>query len=137
MTKSSGQIIAEVVMAIGFMALVLVSVSTLMSRSTATIRLDKQKDEANRAIGARLAYFKQERDRDATYFFDTIVHDLDGGSFSSCSVGLWEITTQYSFSCSERFTTVTSGVLAEVKASWTNKSTNDMSLVLSTIISEH
>jgi type II secretory pathway pseudopilin PulG len=137
--KDGGQMIAEVVIAIGIISVVLVSLSELMSRSTVSIRLNKQKDEAGRAVEARLACFRQERDRNAGNFFTNVVHNLEGGTFTSCSLcsgSTWPITTQYTFACTERFTSAASGVKAEVRASWTNKTTNDMNVTLVTIISE-
>lgn len=130
-----GQILSEVVVAIGLLAIVLVGMSELISRSTVVIRLNKQKDEAARVAEARLSYLKQERDRDANVFFTSIVHNLDGG-MTDCGVNPWPIPTQYTFTCDESFTSVSSGVQVDVRASWTDKTTDDMSVTLSTIITQ-
>jgi len=135
--KDSGIIIAEVVIAVGILAVVLVGLSDVITRTTQATRLTNQTNEAARAIEARLAYFKLERDRDAKNFFDNIVHNLDGGIFTDCGGNPWQIATKYTLVCTERFTSLSpSGVKAEVKAAWTNKTTNDTSITLSSIITE-
>ena len=130
----SGQILAEVVVAIGVTAVVLVGISQLMSRSTVSIRQNKQKDEAIRVVDSKIQYYRRERDRNEDVFFKNIVHDLDSGGFRTCLTP-WPITTQYTFDCTERFSSVTEGVLVEVRASWTDKTANDRNLTLSAIIS--
>jgi len=132
--QNAGQMLAEVVIAIGLLALILVGMSELLSRSTANIRLNKQKDEAARAVEARLSYLRQERDKDSAYFFASVVHNLDSGTFTACTTPVWPFVAEYNFSCTERYSDVVSGVLVEVKASWTNKTTNDTSVTLSRIL---
>ncbi len=130
--KRRGQILAEVVIAIGLLALILVGMSELISRSTVSTRLSKQKDEGARLVEARLSYFRQERDRDAANFFNSLALETEG--FVDCVSDPWVSTT---FACAEKFTNLadSSGVLIEVRASWANRDANDTNVTLSTIIS--
>jgi hypothetical protein len=135
--RQKGQMLAEVVIAIGLLALILVGMSELITRSTVSIRLNKEKDEASRAVEARLSYLRQERDRDPIAFFATQVHDLDSGNFADCTGStIWPVSAQYTFACTERYSSTTAGVLVEVMASWTYKTTNDLNVTLATIISQ-
>ncbi|KKT36345.1 MAG: hypothetical protein UW35_C0002G0020 [Candidatus Collierbacteria bacterium GW2011_GWF2_44_15] len=132
--KFRGQLLAEVVIAIGLLALILVGMSELITRSSATTRINKEKDEAGRVVEARLSYFRQQRSRDPVGLYNSI-DDLFGSGFVDCGGSPWPIIAQYNFSCTQSFSLLSPGVVQiDVKASWTNKTTNDLSVTLSNII---
>ena len=126
-TNYGGQIIAEVVIAIGLLGLILVGLSDLITKSTVSVRLNKQKDEAARAVDARLSYLKQERDRDTNNFFTVIVNQ------STCT---WPIAVSFTLTCAQSFTVDANGALVSVTGTWTNKTANDTSVSLSTYITK-
>ena len=65
----SGQMLIEVVIAIGIIALVLVGVSDLMTRSLRVVTFQKQRDEANAYLQKMQNDLKAQRDADPEGFF--------------------------------------------------------------------
>ncbi len=109
--KNNGQMLAEVLVAIGVIVLVLVGMTSLMTRSTKTVRETKMRDEAKRLIEGRLAYLRMERDRDQENYINNVaVNNMN------CP---WTFTSDYgSFSCAQMFSNITGGKRATVTASW-------------------
>ncbi len=129
---NSGQMLVEIVVAIGIVVLVLVGVSDLTTRTTKMYRLQKEKDEANRLIEARLNQYRDDRDRDVSGFFSTLPAR---GSFSSCS---WTYTPAGTYTCEVKYTDIAGqGVRIDVRASWSSTAgvsqTHSLSTVLTSI----
>lgn len=121
--NNRGQLIAEVIIAVGVISLVLVSVSSLMSQTTKTYRLQKEKDEAVRLIETKLRYYRGQRDANTASFFSSIVL-----GDSSCMP--WGVTTTGSFTCSVNFSNVSNGVKIVVTATWPTNNSTSLSTIL-------
>lgn len=121
-----GQILAEVVVAIGIIAMILISASSLMSRSSKTIRGNSTKEEASALVLAQLRFMKEERDRDAETFFATTP-----GTYS-CT---WNQPTPspvlVPINCSVNYSDITNGFKIIVTATWTEQDLNDSSVSMS------
>ncbi len=70
--KNRGQMLIEVVVALGIIGLVLVGVSDLMTRSTRVISFQKQKDEALNISQKILTQYRVQRDSDSLGFYNTV-----------------------------------------------------------------
>lgn len=81
--KHRGQMMIEVVVALGIITLVLVGVSDLMTRSLRVVSYQKQKDEANSIIQKTLNDYKLQRDSDPVNFYDTVA----GATIDPCVIG--------------------------------------------------
>lgn len=121
-----GQIIAEVIVAIGILGIILVGISDLVTKTTSSIRLNKQHDEAVRAVNSQLTYLRQERDADVNSFFTTEVNN------TNCS---WPITVSFTLTCGQSFSTDANGTTVTVTGTWTNKAANDNSVSLTEYLS--
>jgi type II secretory pathway pseudopilin PulG len=84
MTKTlrnpKGQMLIEIVVAVGIIALVLVGVSDLMTRSSRVVSFQKQKDEAVAVAQRCLNYYRTERDRNPAEFYTK----AENGSLVTC-----------------------------------------------------
>ena len=72
----------EVVIAVGIIALVLVGVSDLMTRSLRVVTYQKQRDEANAYLQKIQNDLKAQRDADPEKFYQTV-----SGSSALCEAG--------------------------------------------------
>lgn len=73
---SSGQMLIEIVVAIGVIALVLIGVSDLMIRSAKVATFQKQKNEAVTIIDAILNSYRSRRDTDPQDFYNTVTGEV-------------------------------------------------------------
>jgi type II secretory pathway pseudopilin PulG len=70
----SGQMLIEVVVAIGIIALVLVGVSELMTRSLKVISFQKQKDVAESLLKKIQNDYRTQRDIDPNGFYESVAN---------------------------------------------------------------
>jgi type II secretory pathway pseudopilin PulG len=133
--KFKGQILAEVVIAIGIIVVVLVGTSSLMTRNTRTISTNNSKDEAARLTEAQINNYRQLRDRDATTFF--ALNGITKGVFANC-IGGWSQPTPtpvlVPITCEVKFedlNPVGSGVKVTVRGSWSENNAVNNSVSLS------
>lgn len=86
----SGQMLIEVVVAIGIIALVLVGVSDLMTKSLSVITYQRQRDEALNILQKIQNGYKAMRDTDAEAFFNTVANTIidpcEAGKNYKCTV---------------------------------------------------
>lgn len=75
-----GELLIEIVVAIGIIGLVLVGVTDLMTRSARVVTFQKQKDEALSIVRKKLNEYKTTRDTDPESFYNTVV----GGVTDPC-----------------------------------------------------
>ena len=133
-----GQILAEVVVAIGIIMLVLIGMSSLMSKTTKAIRQNTTKDEAAALVESQIRYYKDQRDRDVNGFFANLPLQRDTPLDCNAS-GAWSVPTptpviipiKCAVTYSDNVGTVGSGIGITVTASWTEESTGDRSVSLS------
>jgi type II secretory pathway pseudopilin PulG len=78
--KQKGQMLIEIVVAVGIIALVLVGVSDLMTRSSRVVTFQKQKDEAVTVAQRCLNYYRTERDSNPVEFYTK----AENGSLGAC-----------------------------------------------------
>lgn len=120
--------LVEIVVAIGVVMLVLVGISDLTSRTTKMYRLEKEKDEANRLLEARLSQYKNDRDRDSTAFFSGITQK---NVWLPCS---WTFTTTVTYTCEVMYSDITGqGSKVVVRATWTGSAGVTISHTLSSV----
>jgi type II secretory pathway pseudopilin PulG len=74
--KNGGQMLIEIVVAIGIIGLVLVGVSDLMTKSVRTTSFQKQKAEALTIIKERLGDYKTARDTNPESFYSSAENAL-------------------------------------------------------------
>jgi len=67
-----GQMLIEIVVAVGIIGLVLVGVSDLMTRSIRVVSFQKQKDEALAVIKKKLLEYRASRDLDPEGFYNSM-----------------------------------------------------------------
>ncbi|KKS94546.1 MAG: hypothetical protein UW68_C0011G0013 [Candidatus Collierbacteria bacterium GW2011_GWB1_44_6] len=70
--KHAGQMLIEIVVAVGIIGLVLIGISDLITRSTRVVTFQRQKDEAQAIIKKMLTNYKVERDTDPDSFYNTV-----------------------------------------------------------------
>ncbi len=75
--KFKGQMLIEIVVAIGIIGLVLVGVSDLMTRSSRVVTFQKQKDEALYISQAILNQYRIQRDTDPQLFYDSVASAIN------------------------------------------------------------
>lgn len=68
--RASGQMLIEIVVAVGIIALVLIGVSDLMTRSSRSVTFQKQKDEAVTISQRLLNNYRVQRDSNPLAFYD-------------------------------------------------------------------
>lgn len=145
-----GQILAEVVVAIGIIIIVLIGMSQLMSRTTKTIRRNTFKDAAASLVNDQIRWYKVQRDADTAAFFKNVVPAPVGTGPGFMRVyipcggpnGGWFIPTPSptlttTISCSVQFDDTGlsgNGVTVTVKATWTETTADDSNLSLSSTI---
>lgn len=136
MNKDKGQILAEVVVAIGVIMMVLIGMSSLMSKSTKTIRQNDVKDEAVKLVEAQIRYYKDQRDRDINGFFANIAA-LPKDVYGPCA---WFAPTPSpvinDIRCEVMYSNITggNGIGVRVKAVWTEEFADDRDVALSASI---
>lgn len=84
--KFSGQMLIEIIVAIGVIGLVLIGVSDLMVRSSRVVTFQKQKDEALVLIEGILNEYRGERDENPSLFYDNVTGEtrdpcIDGKTY--------------------------------------------------------
>ena len=148
LVNHSGQILAEVLVAIGIIIVVLIGMSSLMSKTTKTVRQEGAKDEAARLADAQIRWYKQQRDFDSAAFFQTVPAPVGSGpgamrTFVDCNAGMaWSVptpsptllTTVY---CEVKYDDTglgVNGVTITVRASWTEETTRDRSVSFSSTL---
>lgn len=84
----SGQMLIEVVVAIAVIALVLVGVSSLMTKSLRVVTFQKEKDIAGSSLQKIQNDYKRDRDINPDGFFATLpeTDTVDCGAIYSCDV---------------------------------------------------
>lgn len=107
-TKHKGQMLLEIVVAIGIIGLVLVGVSDLMTRSTRVVTFQKQKDEALNIAQKLLSQYRYQRDSNPQLFYDSAASTV----INPCVTGLIYI-------CNVTMTKSASSVLINVRVDWT------------------
>lgn len=70
--KNKGQMLIEVIVAVGILALVLIGVSDLMTRSARLLSFQRDRDEAYTIARELLNQYREERDQDQEYFFNNV-----------------------------------------------------------------
>lgn len=90
--KKNGQMLIEVVVAVGILALVLVGVSDLMTKSTRTLGYQKDRDEAYSIAREQLNRYREDRDKNLTLSLGpTFLEVCVPGKKYSCRVELLEV----------------------------------------------
>jgi len=119
--KYPGQMLVEVVVAVGIIALVLVGVSDLISRSLSSVTFQKQRDIANKYAKDILDSYKKDRDLDPTTFFTNFIPGENVDCNSEVGAG---------FTCLKTLTRVDAdNVRIRVTISWEDGKTYSIYLV--------
>jgi type II secretory pathway pseudopilin PulG len=71
-----GQMLIEVVVAVGIIALVFVGVSDLMTRSLRVVTFQRQRDEASTILQKIQNDYKAQRDTDPDSFYNTVDNNV-------------------------------------------------------------
>ena len=108
---NKGQSLIEIVVAVGIIAVVLVGVSDLITRSLSLTSFQASKNAAVNIAQNQLTYYRQKRDLNPTDFF------IDPqASYSSCN---WYIFDTVKYGCMITYSTIgTIGVNMKVKITW-------------------
>ncbi len=75
-TEPKGQMLIEVVVAIGIIVLILVGTSDLTTRSLRAVTFQKQKDEAVLILQKLLNDYRSQRDSDPAGFYSTVTSEV-------------------------------------------------------------
>lgn len=105
--KNKGQMLIEIVVSVGVLALVLIGVSDLMTRTQRLSNFQTKKDEANAIANSILNDYKLQKESDLDSFVDNVV----GIDRSVCVEGK-------DYSCVATITDTADSVLILVKVSW-------------------
>lgn len=135
MIKQNGQILSEVVVAIGVIMVVLIGMSSLMSKNTKTIRQNDVKDIAVRLVEGQIREYKYQRDNNSTNYFSG-VNSLAKDTFLPC---VWAISAPDNLFCWVMYQDNVvggNGIGVTVKATWTEETENDREVSLSASIME-
>ena len=125
--KNAGQMLVEVVVAIGIITVVLVGITDLMTKMSKVSRLSRQKDSASRLAQTQIDVFKVEKEQTPDSFFPRKRSDATCGTV---------IVGGTEFNCDVQYQYVSDNVVSiKVTESWTDQVTNDMNVSLSTILS--
>ena len=127
---NGGQILAEVIVAIGIIVIVLVATASLMTNNTKTIRQNDTKDTAARMVEQQIQYYKSQAETNSTVFFASM-------PTGSCTWNTPQPTTTLAtISCSVTSSNLPSGngYNITVTATWTEGATGDRSVSLSASI---
>ncbi|KKT40606.1 MAG: hypothetical protein UX47_C0003G0041 [Candidatus Collierbacteria bacterium GW2011_GWA2_46_26] len=103
----SGQMLIEIVVAVGIIALVLVGVSDLMTRSARVTTFQRQKDEAFTISQRLLNDYRFQRDSNPQVFYDSAV----GTILDPCVSGK-------TYVCTVSMVKTLEAVLVTVKVEW-------------------
>lgn len=105
----SGQMLIEVVVAVGIIALVLVGVSDLMTRSLRLITYQKQRDEAMMILQKIQNDYKAQRDSDPDTFYQNAVNT----TIDPCVAGK-------PYKCTVMMDKLPDSVIIDAKAEWSD-----------------
>lgn len=145
----NGQILAEVLIAVGIIVVVLIGMSSLMSKTTKTVRQDTTRGQAANLVTAQLRYYKGQRDLDPDAFFGSMpppigsggggmkVFEPCGGANDGWSVEIPSPTPITEITCEVMFDDTNlsgNGITITVRASWTETTLNDNNVSLSTTL---
>jgi len=108
--KDSGQLLVEIVVAVGVLAMVLLSVTDLMTRSTRLLTYERDREGAYSMAREILNTYRKERDTDSTLFFQTV----SGLSRDPCFA-------DKKFGCEVVVTSLANGVDIKVNVFWIDK----------------
>ncbi len=120
--KSKGQMLIEVVVSIGILALVLIGVSDLMTRSQRQSEFQTKKDDAMEVAKSLLNDYRSQKEMDPVTFLDNVV----GINRAVCIEGK-------DFSCVVEVTKGSSSVDLNITVSWVDGS-NTLSINLKNTI---
>jgi len=73
-SKNTGQSLIEILVAVSIIAVVLVGVSDLISRSLSLATFQTKKNAATNTAQDQLNYFRQIKDQEPTVFFDNLTN---------------------------------------------------------------
>jgi len=108
-----GQSLIEIVVAVGIIAVVLVGVSDLITRSLGLSSFQKSKNMAVSIAQNQLTYYRQQRDQNPTDFF------IDPNTnYSSCD---WYVFDKVNYACTITYSAIgdpTTGVSMKVTIVW-------------------
>lgn len=122
--KIKGQMLIEIVVAVGVLSLVLIGVSDLMTRSQRVGTFQRQKDEALSIARMLLNDYRIQRDNDPDQFEDNVV----GLSRDVC-------VTDKPYSCKVEVTKQTGSVDVVATVSWID-GVNTLSVNLNQVLTE-
>jgi type II secretory pathway pseudopilin PulG len=105
--KSKGQMLIEIVIAVGILALVLVGVSDLMTRSSRITTFQKKRDEAYTVARSIINTYRLQKDSDPGNFESNVI----GLNMAICEEGK-------DFSCLATISKNNGSVDISVKVSW-------------------
>lgn len=120
--KSKGQMLIEVVVSIGILALVLIGVSDLMTRSQRQSEFQTKKDDAMEVAKSLLNDYRSQKEMDPVTFLDNVA----GINRAVCIEGK-------DFSCVVEVTKGSSSVDLNITVSWVDGS-NTLSINLKNTI---
>lgn len=122
-----GQTLIEIVVAVGIIAVVLVGVSDLVTRSLNLASFQADKHEAENIAQNQLNYYRQARDIEPTNFFSEENPQRD---YSEC-VGAFNIEK---YECSIAYVNVANGVEMTVTIVW-NDGDKQISIPMTQVLS--
>ncbi len=120
--KNKGQMLIEVVVSVGILALVLIGVSDLMTRSQRQSEFQTKKDDAMEVAKSLLNDYRSQKEMDPVTFLDNVV----GINRAVCIEGK-------DFSCVVEVTKGSSSVDLNITVSWVDGS-NTLSINLKNTI---
>ncbi len=121
-SKNKGQMLIEIVVAVGIIALVLVGVSDLMTRSLRVVTFQKQKDEAGGLVQKILNDYKVQRDINPDNFYNTVTGEV----IDPCESGK-------PYKCTVTVDKTADGVLVSVLVEWSDGG-NTFNMTLSELL---
>ena len=130
-TKDTGQILAEVLVAIGIIVVVLIGMSNLMTKTTKTVSQNTTKDLAVSLVQSQLNFYKTERDKNVNDFFIKPANGTSNLPNGSCDP--WQPATHallVPIACTVSSTVIPGGANITVTATWTQSEPNDSSVSL-------
>jgi Tfp pilus assembly protein PilV len=116
-SSNKGQSLIEIVVAVGIIAVVLVGVSDLITRSLGLSSFQAKKNEATNIAQSQLNKYRQARDMEPTRFFSA---DNPQKDFSLCET----LNLKYTCTIGYDYTGVTNGVKMTVGVEWTDGDKN-------------
>jgi type II secretory pathway pseudopilin PulG len=128
MVVMKGQMLIEIILSTMVIALVLVGVLDLVTRSSSSVQQQKSRQIASRLVEQKLTEYRLLRSEDKNNFRDNVVNPKD--VYRACS---WD---NVDYKCEVLFADLTDGggVLVTVRAVWSDKEVDDRNVSLSTVI---